>query len=278
MKTLKKLFFLLVFSWVLTSCIETQEIAREKAVIDGWIDSDGFPVVIFTSSLVPGENEITLADKMIRWGKVTISDGIETIILTGGPDKNYFPPYKYVTYQMKGTPGKKYTITADFKDLHAEAECEMPEPSPITTIEVSPIEGNDTLRSASLHFVTPTDVPAYYYITMRDYGDRGRFAPTMLGTYKATEPEKEVSIPLFHPKNHLSDEDFEPMLKVGQIVEVNLCRITREVYDFWLAYDNSVLFGGSQFIDTSQSIVGNIKDGYGVWSAQGVSRALLEVK
>ena len=262
----------------MVSCIEAPEIMEEKAVIDGWIDSDGFPTVIFTSSLNPGDNNLSVSDMVIKWGKVTISDGSQTIILTGSPDKNLFPPYKYVTYKMTGEPGKTYKITADYKNLHAEAECEMLPPTPILSVDLTPIEGNDTLRPGQLRFVTPASVPAYYYITMREYETRGRFNPTMLGTFKATEPSKEVTMPLFHPKNQLSSDDFEPQLKVGEKLEINLCRIPKEVFDFWMEYDNSVLFGGSQFIDTSHSVTGNIRGGYGIWSAQGVSTIVVEVE
>ena len=260
------------------SCLDTTEMETEKAVIDGWIDSDGYPTVVFTSSIVPGEDNLNLSDKIIRWGKVTVSDGDQTIILTGTPDKNLFPPYKYITYQMKGKPGKTYTITADYKDLHAEAVCEMPLPVDISSITFNSIEGNDSLRAAELNFISPPDIPAYFYITMRNLGERDRFYPTMLGTYIASEPLKETSIPLFKPKNHLYQEPFIPQLKIGEKLEINLCRITKEVYEFWNSYDNAVMFGGSQFIDASQSISGNIKGGYGVWSAQGVSSVVVEVE
>lgn len=273
---MKHISFLLFI--LFTSCIADQPYSEEKAVIDGWIDSDGYPSVIFTSSIVPGENNSSLVDKILRWGKVTISDGDTTIIMTGSPDNSYFPPYRYVTYQMEGKPGKTYKITADYADLHAEASCYMPEPTPILNIELKPIEGNDSLRYAELHFIAPDNCPAFYYVTMRDFDSGQRFLPTMLGTYKATEPSGLVSIPLMHPKNGLSTDPFVPQLKIGEKLEIKLCRITEEVYEFWNQYDNAVMFGGSQFINSSNSIHGNIKGGYGIWSAQGITTYYLNIK
>ena len=272
------LLSIIFLAFCLASCITDLKYEGEKAVIDGWIDSDGNPSVIFTSSIVPGENNSSLADKIIRWGKVTISDGDTTIIMTGSPEKFYFPPYRYVTYQMNGEPGKTYKITADYADLHAEASCRMPEPTPILNIEVKNIEGNDSLKSAELQFVTPEICPAYYYVTMRKLDSGERFLPTMLGTYKATEPSRLVNIPIMHPKNGLSMDPFVPQLKIGEKLEIKLCRITEEVYEFWNQYDNAVLFGGSQFINSSNSIEGNISGGYGIWSAQGTSTYYLNVK
>lgn len=251
------------------------------AVIDGWIDTDGYPVVIFTESLIPNEAGGPIADKIIRWGKVTISDGNRAIILTGGPDHNIMPPYKYVTYNMKGEVGKTYKITADYMNLHAEAECRMLPVTPIKSIELTPIEGNDTLRSGTLKFISPDDCPAYYYITMTDLTDlkkEGRPLPAMMSTYRAETPNKEISIPLFRPKNKLNDDPFIPHLIAGEKWEVKLCRVTKEVYEFWKSYDNMVMFGGSQFINSTQSLHGNIKGGYGVWSVQGTSASIIDVK
>ena len=79
--------------------------ASVKLVVEGHIDSGGYPVVILTASASPAEGNIAISDKLIRWGKVTISDGDTTIIMTGGPNKKYFPPYTYSTFRMKGKPG-----------------------------------------------------------------------------------------------------------------------------------------------------------------------------
>lgn len=262
---------------MMSSCLPPEIKETEKAVIDGWIDSDGYPVVIFSSSVVPDENNTSIAEKLIRWGVVTISDGDETIIMTGGPTNTVYPPYRYVTYQMKGTPGKTYKITADYKDLHAEASCVMLPPTPIKEVRSFPMEDNDTLRRGELRFITPEDVPAYYYITIRKLGTEDRFMPAMLGTYKALTPNVEVSLPIFHPKNKLPGED-TTQLKPGEDLEIHLCRITEEVFTFWKEYDNAILFGGTQFFSPTQSLQSNITGGYGVWSAQGVSTALLHVE
>lgn len=275
---MKKRYLAYCLPFLLASCIEEPPIATEKAVIEGWINSDGYPVVIFTSSISPDEEDITLSDKIIRWGKVTITDSVDSFTMTGGPDNDFFPPYRFISYQMKGEPGKTYKIRAEFKNLVAEAECTMPMPTPIDRVEVLPIEDNDSLRAATLYFTTPANCPSYYYLTIREAESGKQPLPAMLGTYKATTPGIEASIPILHSKNHLNDDIFVPQLKIGEKLEISLCRISEEVYEFWSAYDNAVLFGGNQFFDSAQSLHGNIQGGYGVWSAQGVSRTTLLVE
>ncbi len=247
-------------------------------VIEGWIDSDGYPIVIFTSSLVPDGGGGSLLDKMIRWGRVSVSDGERTVVLTGGLSDSYFPPYRYYSFDIKGEPGRVYTLVADYEDFHVEASCLMPSPTEIGRVELSPISGNDTLRAAEVWFTAPPDCPAYYCVCVRDVESRGRQLPAMMGKAVAVEPGKEMSIPLFNPKNMLDTVPFVPQLSVGQKLQVSLCRVTREVYEFWKEYDNAVMFGGSQFVSSSVSLEGNVTGGYGVWSARGVSSVFLDVE
>lgn len=47
---------------------------------------------------------MNIADNLVRWGKVTVSDGDTAIVLTGGYDKRHFPPFLYKTYDMVGAP------------------------------------------------------------------------------------------------------------------------------------------------------------------------------
>lgn len=268
----------LAMALVFPGCSNEPFYGESRAVIDGWLDSDGYPVVVFTASMQPGEGEQSVADKMIRWGKVTVSDETDTVILTGKLDRSYFPPYRYYTFGIKGQPGHTYRVTAEYEDIYAWAECTMPYPTPIDSLTLRPIEGNDSLRAGTLHFTAPEDCPAYYYLCMREFGDGGRPLPTMMGTVKATRPGEKISVGVYNPKNQLDTVPFVPQLKIGRQVEVKLCRVTEEVYDFWSSYENSVMFGGSQFITSETSAPGNVAGGYGVWSVQGVSAYYLTVE
>lgn len=280
-KSLPLVIVSLFLSIGIVSCVSEPDTSKIYPVVDGWINSDGIPTVIFTASLNPEEKDQKISKKIIQWGKVTISDGTDTVILTGGPDKNFFPPYKYYSYKMEGKPGKTYTLTAEYEDLYATAECFMPWPTPIDSLLIRPIEGNDTLRSGTLYFTAPSDTPAYYYLTIRDMTESGRSRPlpAMLGTVKATQPGEKMEVAVYNPKNQLDTAAFIPQLRVGHQLQVNLCRVTEDVYDFWNSYDNSTIVGSSVFISAGFGDKGgNIKGGYGIWSAQGVSSKLVEVK
>lgn len=276
-----KIFLLSLISllaFLFGGCLEGNEVDSPKPVIDAWFDSDGYPVVIFTSSVDPSDVSTPVSEKVIRWGKVTLSDGEREIVLTGGPSKDYFPPYRYFTYEMKGEPGKRYRLTAEYKGLYAESECLMMEPTPVNRIEILPSVENDSAKEVYLNFISPEDCPAYYYVGVRNEETKGRALPAMMGTYKATEPGEEIRLQVFRPKNSLDTARYNPEFFPGENLEISLCRVPEEVFDFWVGYDNSVLFGGSQFIDTSQSLRGNIEGGYGIWSVQGVWKEYISIQ
>lgn len=258
-------------------CDNSSEVSQPSLVIDGWIDSDGYPVVILTKTIVPDASDKTpVADCLVRWAKVTVSDGEREVIMTGTSDDNYFPPYIYRTFDMRGEPGKTYRVTASYGGMTAEASCKMPQRARITGISVARIEGSDSLCEISMSFV-PAPGERYYHLLTRIRGDRGRYMPSFMGTVKTDGTGEELKVPVFAPKTDTSPDDFTPYYKRGDLVEIALCTVTPEVYDFWFDYDDVVAFGGNQFVTSAGNLRSNVIGGYGVWSAQGTVRHTLLV-
>lgn len=276
---MKKYIYIIGIAILLTAaCTDAPDKAAPKAVIEGWIDSDGYPIVIFTKSIVPSDKGGNAADLMIRWGKVTISDGVDTVILTGGTSDSFFPPYRYYNYTMKGVPGRTYTVIADFdRDIHAEATCRMPFPTPIDSVVFNRVDGNDTLRAAMLYFTAPSDCPAYYNVELRDSIRSGRSYPGTLGVVEAKVSGERMSVPILRPKHELDTIHYIPQLIRGERFEVSLCRIQQPVYEFWRTFNNDVMFGSSLFVGSHTPMPTNILGGYGVWSARGKSSIFVEV-
>lgn len=248
-----------------------------RPVIEGWIDSDGYPRVIFTSAFITGEENVTIADKMIRWGRVTISDGNRTVVMTGGPDNDLFPPYSYYTYEMKGEPGRTYTVTAGYRDLYATATCTMPQPPEVTEVRQTPVEGNDTLRAVSVSIVNRDTDTAYYHVAARVIPFEHRYLPSVMGCVEAA-PGQTVDLPVMRGKTSVTPGDFVPQLPSRRLVMLRVERVTREVFLFWQAFNEATMFGGSQFVGHNTSLPGNIEGGFGVWSAQGSVILRLEPK
>lgn len=264
----------------LAACVDsgTEPDAAPMPVIEGWIDSGGHPTVLFTSAITPDADGGSLMDKMVRWGMVTISDGENELVMTGATSSNFFPPYRYYTLDMTGIPGRTYTITARYKDFHATATCRMFEPTKINDITFSPAADSDTLRSATLHFTAPADVPAYYYVTIKNVADDAVGLPALLGCKEAVEAGAEMTIPIFNSKQTHTGEPFTAQLRVGQRCVVSLHRVPRQVYEFWRAYDDAVMFGDNMLIGSSGSLPSTVEGGLGVFSARGTDSKFIIVE
>lgn len=265
----------IICSLTVCSCTDEPPAAEPRLVVEGWIDSDGYPVVILTSTAIPSQDGGDLMDNMIRWGKVSISDGTETVILTGGPDNQYFPPYTYRTYRMQGRVGKTYTIEAEYADMKCHASSTLLPPPAIDSITLHPIEDNPPFYAATL-YMTSTGEGCYRIFT-RVLNSETRHYPALMGTFRTGAAGERVSIPVFRGKHATDTVKFAPQFLPGEVVDVMVCHIDPAAYDFWTDYDNTVTFGGGMFSGTPDGLRSNITGGYGLWSARGVTRRTLRV-
>ena len=116
---MRKVFYiLLLFAFVFVACDDEFGIKSQSSdlVVEGWIQNNQFPVVILTRTL-PVTSEFqemdNLEDYIVNWAKVSITDGTDTVVLTGKYDEDYFPPYIYTTGRMRGETGKSYKLMVD---------------------------------------------------------------------------------------------------------------------------------------------------------------------
>lgn len=257
---------------LLVSCqktIDDDDYTASRLVVEGWIDSGGHPTVILTRSFSPMNPDDTKPeDLVVRWAKVTISDGESTATMIGRIDNDVTPPFVYTTADMVGRPGMRYTVTAEYDGEQVSAECTMPEPTAIGRIDVLPVAASDTLREVTLTFVP--DGNRYYHLVVYDPTVSERFLPCFMGTYCA-EPgmSKEVTLTVCRPNIDTDGDAYTPYFSVGHDIGVALTTVTPEVWEFWHQYDDVTAFGGNIFLAGNVPLGGNVAGGYGVWSARG---------
>lgn len=277
MKLLIHLILVLI-SVLAFSCSVEDAPPPQGLVLEAWINSEGYPVAVLTKPYYPSQHSSDINDMVVRWGKVTISDGNDTVILTGGPSGSFFPPYRYYTYKMKGSPGCQYTITAQYEGITVESTATMLQPTPIDSVVIKAVEANDSIRTAELYFTAPDDTPAYYYITIIKNNNKVVSQPGVgvLSTTEALVAGERIAINIQNHKSSIYDE--HPNLTVGETLEISLCRVEKSIYDYWRMYDNYVLFGNSVFISNQSALPGNVKGGYGIFSVQAVSTMRVTIK
>lgn len=265
-----------VFAAVLQGCVEDSPGPTRKAVIEGYFRCGEHPTVIFSSSVVPAING-NIADAVVNWGKVTLSDGDTTVVLTGRVDDSYMPPFIYYTFDMTGIPGKTYSISAEFKDLKAHASATILPPVKIDSITMAKTD-NDSLRAATLHFTSPEMTPAYFYISMKKNERGAVMHPCMMSAVRTDRANTHYSVPLLRPRIKIDSTRYVSQLLAGEEWIVSFNRVEESVYDFWKSYDDMVMFSNSPFISTSASLPSNIAGGYGIWSAEGSDQLTISVK
>ena len=272
------LIYVLAAVWLGGCSDSSEEVQEPRMVVEGQIDSDGYPRVFLTLSATADASGGIISENIIRWGVVKLSDGENEVILTGGPMAGVLPPYIYYSYDMVGVPGRSYTLTAEYKDKKVTSEVTMPEPTEIEGVRISGNAADDRSRDLTIMFNSPADAPAYYHLSVRVSGSDNRFYPCNPGTIAVMEGGKRVEMPVYKGNGGLSSGNDREGFTVGERVTVRLARVAPEVYDFWRAWDNAALTGGSVFVGSSVSLPSNISGGYGVWSAQGVSDLDVEIQ
>lgn len=244
--------------------------------IEGWIDSDGYPVVVLTRALSPSTDPVAVDEALVRWGRVTISDGEHTEVMTGGMDAAIFPPYSYKSFKIKGEVGKEYTVSATYDGMELTARSVILPPARIDSVVFSP--ATDSLCSAMLTFSPPADADTCRFVVFtRVRGKESRHHMSLLGAV-TTHGEEPVTIPVFRGKHKDSDEEYQPNFLRGDTLDLLLARVDEDVYRFWDAYQDEVYFGGNIFLSSGASLPGNARGGYGVFSARGIARKILNVE
>lgn len=277
---MKYILPLIVSLILVAACEEEGPLPEPRMVLEGGIDSDGYPEVFLTMSVVPGGTPSDISEALVRWASVSVTEETEgrTVMLTGAPSRDHFPPYRYYSYEMKGRPGHIYTVAARYKGQEITSTSPMPEATPIGGVRQEPVPSDPSLRALTLYFTAPRDCPAYYHVAVRVRGDGARFLPGTLGTAEALEPGAEVTVPVLRGKTSTDTLDLPAQMPVGAVVDVRLERVTEPVWRFWRAFNNAALVGSSQFISSSQSMPSNITGGYGVWAARGTSAITVKVE
>ena len=150
----KSFIYIIGIIFAILGCSESYiPVADPQIVVEGWIESDGFPVVIVTSTVPVAEEYMdydSLSNYIIRWAKVSVSDGTDEVVLTGKLNNDYFPPYIYTSSRMVGEPGKRYTLKVEYSGRVVTAETTIPKPVPLDWLKVKPLSNGKVSIVAGL--------------------------------------------------------------------------------------------------------------------------------
>ena len=260
---------------LLLSCTATQpEAADTVLVIDGWIDDGGFPVVMVTSSASVTPEGLSAEDMdshVMRFAKVTVDDGQNSVILTGMPDKRYYPPYIYTTGHLRGEAGKTYNLSVSCKGMEVHATTTIPEKVALESVEAVRSETSDTLYSLALRFTDDRTQRRYYQNFVKTEGQDSCYRPALMGVLDNAEFPPGQTVLNIYPEQKYTIEGFSLYFPKGRRVYLKFCTTDEAVHSYWESFQNSMSFTRLPLFPVRSNIKSNIEGGYGLWAGYGAS-------
>ena len=271
-----RLFPLALFFMLLVACSTDFEADEDpRLVVEGWIDSDGHPVVILTTTVPISEERKSLnnlGDYIVRWARVTVSDGEEEAVLTGKLDRRYFPPYIYTTSRIRGKVGHTYRMTASYKDFYAEAETTIPEPMTLDSLRVKPCENNDTLWQLHGFFHDDLSVPRYY----KFFVSRGRRSLMPLSSYMQTvsnevfAPDEEIDVSIYKGRLVTERDTYIPYFTSRDTLLVRFVTMDETSFRFWNQMEHNMTLAKLPMA-SAKNPISNVRGALGYWCGYGTT-------
>lgn len=245
---------------------------NDELVVEGWIEDNGFPVVILTKNINISnkyQSLDSLSSCIVRWAKVTVSDGEKSVVLTGRYMKGYTPPYIYTTSHFRGEAGKTYQLTVEYGDFHATATTTIPNTQKIDELTVERCAQSDTLYQISLRYNDDEAEQNYYQIFTRVGGrDVRQYLAAYLGTIDNRVVKPKTKIPVYRGRD-INTLDYTPYYTINDTVAVKFAHIDSTSYNFWYDYTRNLTTAGNMFFATAASLRSNIIGGTGYWCGMG---------
>lgn len=246
---------------------------RDELIVEGWIDADGFPVVIITHSLPvrlkdEGIKVSQIAKFMETSAKVTVSDGETSVTLTGKLDQGYFPPYIYTTSRLRGEAGKSYTLTVQTKDRFLTANTTIPLDGPVVdSVVCHELEGSDTLCSVLLYLKNLPDRKEYFKTFFQDGPSLAQFRSTYLGVIDDAIADSTVKIPIMRTIRDDFKEDKRRYFNTDSLLSLKVATMDSVSFCFWKMFSGSTITNYSSFLMSSSTdnLPTNIDGGIGYW-------------
>jgi len=282
-----RLVLLIIPAILLLACVPEpsldQTAYEPKLVIDGSIESGGFPRVVLSNSASYFMNidSANIRDLIVSTAKVTVSDGETEEILTLKRDDDFFPPYVYQGTSLKGEVGKTYSLTVEVKGKRYTASTTIPPPAKFDKLWFELAPGKDSLGYVYGQLTDNAEEANYYRVFTQRLNKDNRFIPVYLSAVgdQYFNGQQFTFTILRGPENFTNVID-DLYFKRGDSVRVKLCSMDRAHFDFWRTVERELYVVGNPFSSSGNEIISNIDgdDALGVWGGYGVSFYAINIK
>lgn len=268
------ILFLILLGSISISCQQEAEFdipePKQDLVVDGWIEKGEYAKIFLTKSSGYFENldSAQMVALMVRYAKVSLSDGVNTEILTLRRDDNLFPPFYYQSTEIKGEVGKNYQMTVELSGKMYSAKTTIPTPVEIDSLFFVPSRDFPDKGFLYMKFRDPVG-ENYYRLYTKKLGKDEDYRPTNFSTFNdGSNDGKEMTI-------ELSRSSY---FEKGDSVMVRFASIDKDSYDFWRYADSKIYSSLNPFAISSNETVTNIVGGIGIWSGFAASYRLIVIE
>lgn len=244
----------------------------QKIIVEGKIESGKYPEV-YLSLNVPLSKDVdstTILEQVIRYAKVTVSDGESTKILTSKWVTDHFPPYVYKCTEIVGREGRTYDLKVEYSGYTLYSTTTIPNGFQIESVDASPTD-IDTLRTLSLTInVDNNKKNSFKIFTKKKIDKRYIETPVLFNDrLKLTGLQRFNISP--HPIS--SDSSFIEgnYFVVGDTVDIKVCAIDSTSTMFFKDLTMMSVIAGNAFLNQVKPLNSNISEpGFGIWYGNAV--------
>lgn len=259
-----------------SGCSEVEiPLAEPDIVIEGWIEEGRHPIVIVTTSVSATskyQDWDVLYDCIVRWARVTVSDGDESVILTGKFSKTHFPPYVYTTSRIVGEAGKTYTLTVEYEDHVEHAVTTIPGRVPLEYIKV--VETEDDAYKIVAGLKDDPETRDYYRFFTKVEGMDSTYVPSFLGLVDDAlldDRVNEIDVNSAFVANFGTVQRSPMAYLEDDVVHVRFSAMDEASFAYWSDYDDLTTLAANPFFPVHKKIRSNVSSGMGYWAGYGSS-------
>lgn len=253
----------------------------EKIVVEGVIESGSYPRV-FLSLNVPMSVEpdsLNYLDYIIRYAKVTVSDGVNSEVLTSGWNKNSLPPFLYKGTSIKGVAGQTYTLKVEYGGYTLYSITTVPQASELETF-IATETSFDSLKMLSvLMNITPKKATSFRIFTRKNSQSSFEECPILYNADFSTQGIARWQI-LPGMLQFKGGDAPEALFKTGDTVRIKICEIDSASTLFFKDLDafSSNGIGKLNLIGEHKQVHSNITaPGTGIWWGAAVKNYTLVI-
>lgn len=275
------ILYLFIFTAAVAVSCTPQAVPNEpEIVLEGWIDEGGHPIVMLHKSINFTEDFNTMEDlieeKIIYLGKVTVSDGETSVVLTGRVDTAYLPPYSYSSVRIMGESGRAYRVEAEFEGKKVSAVTTIPPKALFDSISVESMPDKPGFFRLTGYLTDMKEQSDYFVVFYRYKGEK-QYRNGLHGVASdiAADTSGVLRIPIYKNMAGTSLVDKDSLstrfFRLGDTLEIKLAAIDGVSYRFWESFASLTITSTIPLLPVSENIYTNVSGGRGYWCGYGGS-------